>query len=334
MAAEARCAGAVLALLLCACPQQGWSVVGGKLDRPGLCVWSPAAGEAFVSGGGLGNGAPALLLHLKSRKWSPIDVGGTTSTLWWIHGFSASRQFVVGEQGTIFDVVDGTATAMTSGTKATLFGVWGSAADDVWAVGGSPGSVGANDVLLHYDGTQWSQVAVPEVLGATYFKVWGSAKNDVFVVGQGGIILHYDGAAWTRQASPVKTTLLTVDGRSSTDVYAVGGPPTTLLHYDGTAWSKVESIELASGLTGVSAAPDGTTRVVGLGGTKWKAAKTGAVFTSESQEQPRLDLHSVFTAADGSAWAVGGDFLVAGTPGVAKKGVIAYFGEDQIPALP
>jgi hypothetical protein len=253
---------AACTLLLCGCPQQGWTAVGGSLDRAGLSVWSPGAGEVFVTGGGLGNGTNGMLLHLKGKAWSAIDLG-TTDSLWWVHGFSATDLFLVGENGAIFRSDGVTATRMTSGTTATLYGVWGSSPTDVWAVGGSPGFFGPNDVLLHFDGVTWSAVKPPELLDVTYFKVWGTAANDVFAVGLGGIIIHYDGSTWTRQTSGVTTTLLTVAGRSPTDVYAVGGPPTTLLHYDGTQWSKVEGPESVSGLTGVSAAADGTVYVVG-----------------------------------------------------------------------
>jgi hypothetical protein len=132
----------------------------------------------------------------------------------------------------------------------------------------------------------------------------------------------------------VTTTLLTVAGRSPTDVYAVGGPPTTLLHYDGTQWSKVEGPESVSGLTGVSAAADGTVYVVGLAGTRWRMTKEQTAFASESDQPPRKDFHAVWAGGAGSAWAVGGDFTVAGSPGVAKKGVVAYLGSDPPPAFP
>ena len=56
-----------------------------------------------------------------------------------------------------------------------------------------------------------------------YFKVWGSARDDVFIVGQNGAALHYDGTAWKRVVTGTHATLLTVTGRSSSDVWAVGG---------------------------------------------------------------------------------------------------------------
>src|SRR5215510_5695776 len=71
-----------------------------------------------------------------------------------------------------------------------LFGVWGSGANDVWAVGG-PGTI------LHWDGFDWMSVSS----GTTSFLsgVWGSGASDVWAVGgyPTSTILHWDGSAWT-----------------------------------------------------------------------------------------------------------------------------------------
>ena len=74
-----------------------------------------------------------------------------------------------------------------SGTTNNLFGIWGSAPNDVFAVG-------ANGTILHYDGTGWSAQAS----GTTghLYGVWGSSKYDVFAVGQ-EVILRYDGTRWS-----------------------------------------------------------------------------------------------------------------------------------------
>ncbi|HEX5063417.1 MAG TPA: hypothetical protein VFV99_28770 [Kofleriaceae bacterium] len=59
--------------------------------------------------------------------------------------------------------------------------------------------------------------------------------------GDSTTILHYDGTQWTRMPVPVGLTVPTdgtlsdVLGRTSDDVFAVGGR--LLLHYDGMHWS-------------------------------------------------------------------------------------------------
>jgi hypothetical protein len=62
-------------------------------------------------------------------------------------------------------------------------GVWGSAPNDAWIVGGNSGVT-----LLHWDGTAWS-IAISPTLGLLE-GVWGSGPDDVWAVGS-GVILHH-----------------------------------------------------------------------------------------------------------------------------------------------
>ncbi len=80
-------------------------------------------------------------------------------------------------------------SSMTSGTTAGLIGVWGSSANDVFAVGGSRGTV------LHYNGTAWSAMTTSTT--SILDDVWGSSSTDVYAVGQFGSIEHYNGAVWS-----------------------------------------------------------------------------------------------------------------------------------------
>ncbi len=322
-----------LPLLLLASCGPAWTPLTERHERVALSVWGPpsakTADEAFVVGGGLGNGSPSLFLRLRSGRWETLETGGT-ETLWWVFGFGPDDVYAVGERGAIYRYDDKAVMRMESGTTATLFGIWGASPDDVWAVGGSPLGGGPNDVLLHFDGERWTQVEPPERLGVTYLKVWGTAKDDVFVVGREGVVLHFDGERWRRQETPTTAPLLTVHGRARDEVYAVGGPPTAMLRYDGQAWVKEPPVELASGLGGVAFGANGDLFVVGLGGAKWR--RTGGKWTSDSSAPPRGDLHAVWVAPDGSALAVGGNYLVV-EPEVPRRGIVAYYGTRPPPEL-
>ena len=76
--------------------------------------------------------------------------------------------------------------------NADLRGLWGSAEDDIWAVGTA-------GTALHWDGTRWSPVGEPATFSLN--DVWGRSPSDVWAVGSGGTILHYDGAAWQPEFS-------------------------------------------------------------------------------------------------------------------------------------
>src|SRR5438445_3430450 len=73
-----------------------------------------------------------------------------------------------------------------------LHSAWGSASNDVWAVG-------EGGTILHWDGTAWSASA--SGTGNLLYSVWGSASNDVWGVDDRGTILHWDGTAWSVSSS-------------------------------------------------------------------------------------------------------------------------------------
>ena len=75
---------------------------------------------------------------------------------------------------------DGAAwSTQASVTQCVLLGVWGSAGNNVWAVGMA-------GTLLKYDGTSW----LPKSSGTTYAlrDVWGSDANNVWAAGLSGQI--------------------------------------------------------------------------------------------------------------------------------------------------
>lgn len=72
-----------------------------------------------------------------------------------------------------------------------LASVWGSGADNVYAVGGA-------GAIVRRQGGKWTK----EESGTTgsLEAVWGSGPKDVFAVGSGGTALHFDGREWSPQA--------------------------------------------------------------------------------------------------------------------------------------
>lgn len=120
-------------------------------------------------------------------------------------------------------------------TTGPLAGVWGSAPDDVWAVGKS----GTTAATLHWDGSAWKTVPAAGASGGLR-GVWGSARNDVWAVGDDGTILHWTGAAWSRASGIPRVWLTAVWGSGPTNVWAVGYGG-NMLRWHGAAWSSVTS---------------------------------------------------------------------------------------------
>jgi hypothetical protein len=113
-----------------------------------------------------------------------------------------------------------------------LFAVWGSASNDVWAVG----TAGLVD---HWDGTGW--VTVPIGTNAYLYAVAGTASDDVWAAGP-GIMLHWDGASWTEsptfvpdQDAGVGIGLAAI---SRTDVVAATNDGCQ--RWDGASWSPTD----------------------------------------------------------------------------------------------
>ncbi len=159
-----------------------------------------------------------------------------------------------------------------------LYGVWGSSATNVYAVGSTSGSsggrilnyngstwtsmttnapdstkrffgvwgsayndiyaVGDGSMIQYFNGTQWGSSSYSAT--GTFIGVWGSDKDNVFVVGSGGRIFRKNGASWTSMTSPASDGLNSVWGTSASDIFAVGTGG-VIVHYNGSAWSIMTS---------------------------------------------------------------------------------------------
>jgi len=122
---------------------------------------------------------------------------------------------------------------------ASLIGVWGNSATDVYAVGGDTRD-GKGGLVLHYDGTEWARIAMPTGT-ATLWWVFGFEGGPVFMSGVGGTIVRYEGGTATRMTTPGTGTVWGVWGASPSDLWAVGGIDGThgafVWHFDGSSWS-------------------------------------------------------------------------------------------------
>jgi hypothetical protein len=157
--------------------------------------------------------------------------GASANDVWLIADNSESNTWEKGitRHGTP-DPDGGTALVWTnvdSQSPMALAGIWGSSADDIWAVG-DKGTMRRMKKGM----TRWEIVSSPttEALRA----IWGTAANDIWAVGDSGTILHYDGNEWSPSAAAFglgyKPNLYGVWGSSKDDVWIVGD---VTLHYTG-----------------------------------------------------------------------------------------------------
>ncbi len=124
---------------------------------------------------------------------------------------------------------------MASPVSSDLDGVWGSARDDVWAVG-------SNGVILHYDGVEWS--LVEHGFASTLDHVQGTSADDVWAAGweEGETrVYHYDGSTWSRSDPGFNGKIRGMWVAGPDSVWTTGSHLNQgrIWHYDGSGWAAV-----------------------------------------------------------------------------------------------
>lgn len=210
--------------------------------------------------------------------------------LYGIYGFSANQIWVVGNgnynwggaafwNGTSFAEYKFDADKPEyADTIYALNAVWGSAPDDVWAVG-------LAGTIIHWDGVRWEKVHSPTRL--SLIDVWGNSRTNIYAVGFSLLgeyeLLHYDGMSWklvTETMPPASSYQLgtiwidksgggviagsrgfmkngnhwelmagsdfsrmtTVRGSGMNNIFACGQYG-RLLHYNGESWFRIRDFE-------------------------------------------------------------------------------------------
>ena len=128
------------------------------------------------------------------------------------------------------------------GLEGSIMSFWGLSDEDLFAVGGVPGSGGDGAAVLWRGPGGWTPL---NVSAPTLWWVYGFAHDDVWAVGERGTVLHYDGVSWGTQQTGYDYTLWGLWGAARDDLWAVGGRPDgsgppVLRHYDGDAWHDVD----------------------------------------------------------------------------------------------
>jgi hypothetical protein len=283
---------------------QQWQLVFEELPGALLSVWGSAADDVWTVGGDSGDGAGPMVLHYDGDAWTREDPG-VEGDLWWVFGFEDGPVFMAGAEGQIVRHAGGRFERMQTPGTNTVYGVWGTAPDDLWAVGGA-GSSPTGGFIWRFDGERWRAAeGAPSELAssATVFKVWGRASDDVWFVGSDGLLLHYDGASFERLDAGTTRTLFTVHGTSDRTL-AVGGYVDGVIVSGHDASFEDVAPPRAPEFAGVFASDAGAF-AVGIAGSvfsdeggSWARVETGLV-VSES-------LHAVWVDPEGGVWSVGG----------------------------
>ncbi len=246
-----------------------------------LSGWSDGD-EARMVGGALAAG-PGMMVRYDQLTLC-VESGITEQALWWIHGSAPGAWTAVGVAGTVIQERDGVRTRIDAPTDATLYGVWDTG--DTLIVGGGDVDANTGEVWRWQDET-WTALATD--LPGVVFKVWEDWLVGVELTYQlEGDILVDRGAAGR---------LLTVRGRATDDVWAVGGVGNALVtHWDGSAWSEIDAAGIGQPLNGIWTVPDEDVWVTGNFGTM--AVWDGAIWTMPDWPLTSHHFHGVWRHLD------------------------------------
>ena len=297
---------------------EGWTDSLAEV-KPGwlMNVHALAHDDRYAVGGTLDKGE---MYHFDGLVWETVDFGAEVPLLNWVHGDETGALITVGQGGTALHF-DGTSwQQMETPTAQNLWGVWGTSMDDVWAVGGDAfPSDELRGVVLRWNGSAWSEVALPESLDAgevyAWFKVWGSGPSDVYIVGQKGAVLHWDGASLTELDVGAEDDLIAVWGTGPDNVALVGGRNNGIVaRWDGADWSLKKMAPLP-GFNGVWMRDPQRIHVGGNYGTVAVLDFATLDIVQEVSLDTTDDVHALHGSGDGVITAVGGNLLSNGIGG-------------------
>jgi hypothetical protein len=298
-----------------------------------LSVSGTSPTDVYAAGADPQDGRGPYVVHYDGNGWRRLDTGAA-GDLWWISVTPIDGDFYLAGTGGLvlqYDPPSGRFTRHTTPNEtAQLFGIWGTGAGNLWAVGGDEVK---HAVLWHFDGMMWTaqdvSSVVPQDVPTTLYKVWGSSATDVYAVGETGTILHYNGVGWSLIDGGVSNPLFTVHGGGSV-LAAVGGFFEGLIierKDDGTFLRRTPSG--APQLNGVFVGPgSGNAVAVGNGLSVAVRDSSGWSLVNEGTDGQARDFHGVWVDPSDGIWAVGGDLAAL------SKGVLAYGGSQVVAGGP
>lgn len=239
--------------------------------------------------------ASGNLLRRTGGSWSVVDNFAGATGLW---GTAADNIWRVSGP-LIFQYNGSSWTQRFNGSfdGITFSAIWGSAPNDVFAVGSQ---LGAPTTIYHYDGATWSQTTpVPNTNSLS--GVYGFGPADVFAVGASGTVFHYDGNQWSTFTSPSGGSLTGVWGTSGSDLYVSGN--FGVWWYNGSLWTQIVGpTQTREAVWGTSASD--VYAAPGLVGTRTVDRWNGSTWTQDSSGTDS-GLRAIYGLGGSRVWIVG-----------------------------
>jgi hypothetical protein len=294
-------------------------VTGVAEDSWLMSTWAPNAQVAFAVGGVVDRDdrtGRGVMLRRDGSGWSEVALPADTPMLNWVYGFGEDDVWVVGELGTALHWDGSGWQAHDTGTDQTLWGVWGSAPDDLWAVGGGGFTAGPPEpTAIRWNGTEWSEQPLPALSPSTVeqlFKVWGRSADEVYIVGMAGLVLRWDGSELVQIPVPSDgDDWISLWGNSEELVLVGGRGGMQVSFHDGSEWRQIED-RFAGGINGVWTGSPGIAYASGERGSVWvidldDAELVRTIQLTDVQSARQDILHAIFGQPGGRLVTVGGN---------------------------
>lgn len=207
---------------------ESWSQEDLPDQYGGVAVWGSSSEDVFVVGYG------DRILHFNGSDWEFMELPVGDDLVWEdVWGASSSDVFVVGyEYAGSYPAraahYDGNEWSMmlVDDEWDRLFGVWGTAPDDVYAVGQYP-------CVFHYEDALWEVFfdCVDGIDEEPYMSalnaVWGTSPDNIYV-GDSENVWRYDGEGWRADYTHPQLDANSIWGTGENDIYVAGD---IIVHY-------------------------------------------------------------------------------------------------------
>ena len=277
-------------------------------------MWGTPDGADVFSVGDHGT-----ILHLSGAgpktdsSWVTEGVGLTTDALYSLSGTSATDVWAAGANGTtVHRGADGSWTLVDTMKMSRVDGLFALSTGSVWAAGRTDST---DAVVLHWDGTTWSNVTLPTGT-ADLRAIWADSDSNVWAVGHASTVLHSDGTGFRTQTITATQDFSAIFGGGGNLFLAgLGG-----LVLDGDL-KTIEPTNVTDDLFGVWVSPTGLDAYA-VGDNGRIAAYHNGGWTNQPSGT-RSPLRGVWGSALGDLYAIGGDGVVVHNTGTAATCVTA-----------
>jgi hypothetical protein len=317
-------------------PQTIWTITPGPTSGYGMLsdVYAASPASAWAVGQ-QGGGGPAplnqLIEHWNGGNWqvATVPVVSQFSTrLLSVSGTSASDIWAVGDQETsnlgpyppevtLIMHWDGSSWTRVPSPNpgafvSRLIVVKAFGPSDVWASGFFQNSDTqmATDMTLHWNGSSWSQVSMPD---PSMMVAGGTSGTDVWFMG--ATPWHFNGSSFTQVPGPVSHEIVATSASGAWGLASDLNGNSVLNHWNRSAWSTFQTLPASDSLSGLVALSASDVWAVG---EVWLANGNsatltmrwnGSTWTTVSSPNPP---QSSFPALNAAAAAAPGTVLAVG----------------------